>query len=445
MRKTLVLFFCLLFLIGFSSCAQIKFSENPDAIEKASESVVEINIYDSQNDMIASGSGFFIFDSKTIVTNYHVIEDAYRIEIVDYCNNTTVATQIRNVDKSKDLAILIVEDIGNAYTPLNIRVDDELKKGETVVAIGNPLGLKNTVSTGTISNFTKTDGIDMIQFTASISSGSSGGALFDDFGNIIGVTSMTFVDGQNLNLAIPSGEVLDLYNKTPIAETIIDFFDRNKPYINEPANSSDSSFIEWDAIKKSAFLHDHGGDFETSFFNIGKKDGEFQACQDNRFNYGYQEGYKVAVEEYKKKYPLLDIIISNENIQLFEIPEYDNAYEMNRSKAFSLHDSSVPSEYYSKCKEKFYSGYDESYKLFFNTYEYNELQPSYESAQNRGYQFGYSQFTDNIIADFKTQYPILSFFVLLNSVVLFVILLTIIILVFLIVLLLNKKRTKEQL
>ena len=202
MKRLISLLLVLVVSLSLAACGMNSFSNDPDAIDAASKSVVEITVYDKGNTAIAGGSGFFAFDSKTIITNYHVIENAYRIEIVDDDDNTVEVSLIYNVNKDKDIAILQIAEEGR-YSPLKISASEELKKGESVVAIGSPLGLKNTVSKGTISNFVEQDGIEMIQFTAAISHGSSGGALLNDSGEVIGITSGSYVDGQNLNLAIP--------------------------------------------------------------------------------------------------------------------------------------------------------------------------------------------------------------------------------------------------
>ena len=218
--------------LSLVACGSKPFSENPDAIDAASKSVVEITVYDKSNTAIAGGSGFFAFDSKTIITNYHVIENAYKIEIIDDDDNTVEVATIYNVNKDKDIAILQIEKEGS-YSPLKVSAAESLKKGESVVAIGSPLGLKNTISKGTISNFVEQDGIDMIQFTAAISHGSSGGALINDSGEVIGSTSGSYVDGQNLNLAIPAAEITDLYEDKPISMSVVDYYNETViPTIN---------------------------------------------------------------------------------------------------------------------------------------------------------------------------------------------------------------------
>jgi len=79
---------------------------------------------------------------------------------------------------------------------------EKLVRGQKVVAIGSPLGLFNSVSDGIISGFRNIDGVDMIQFTAPISRGSSGGAVLNMFGEVIGISTAGFDYGQNINLAV---------------------------------------------------------------------------------------------------------------------------------------------------------------------------------------------------------------------------------------------------
>ena len=232
MKKVAVLVLVFTMLFSLVACGNKPFSDNPDAIDAASKSVVEITVYDKSNTAIAGGSGFFVFDSKTIVTNYHVIENAYRIEATDDDDRVVEIVLIYNIDKEKDIAILQIEDEGT-YSPLKVAKASDLQKGESVIAIGSPLGLKNTISKGTISNFVEEDGIDMIQFTAAISHGSSGGALLNDAGEVIGITSGSYVDGQNLNLAIPADEIVDLYEDKPISMSVSDYYNETViPTIN---------------------------------------------------------------------------------------------------------------------------------------------------------------------------------------------------------------------
>ena len=205
------LLFCLL-LSSACSVAEYSFSADADAIEKAADSVFMLEVYSSSKRQIAVGSGFVAFDSSLLVTNYHVIENGSYVVAVSDDQDKYLVSRACCIDKRRDIAILCF-DQETSIQPLPLDTDGNLKRSQTVVAIGSPAGLKNTISIGNISAFYTQDGKDWIQFTAPISSGSSGGALFNDEGEIIGVTTATYVSAQNINMAVKIEEVIDLYNK----------------------------------------------------------------------------------------------------------------------------------------------------------------------------------------------------------------------------------------
>ena len=105
-----------------------------------------------------------------------------------------------------DLAVLRMEKRGRPI-PIS-RGGKRLVRGQKVVAIGSPLGLFNSVSDGIISGFRDMEKVSMIQFTAPVSHGSSGGALLDLYGDLIGIITAGFDDGQNLNLAVDCQTIL---------------------------------------------------------------------------------------------------------------------------------------------------------------------------------------------------------------------------------------------
>lgn len=207
----------------------IAFSDDPTAISAASQSVVKLNCYDKNGDLYATGSGFACFTDNVIVTNYHVIEGGvYSVEASTEDGNTFDITYVLATDETKDIAIL------GTSTPHNLALlqpgnSEHLQKGEKVVAIGSPLGLLNSVSTGVLSGYTDENGMDVLQFTASISSGSSGGALFNDAGEVLGITFASYEAGQNLNLAIPIEQAEHLYlnNNSVDRMTIEEFYTSN--------------------------------------------------------------------------------------------------------------------------------------------------------------------------------------------------------------------------
>ena len=175
-----------------------------------------LEMYDKNGNILGCASGFYIENGTTLVTNYHVIDGAHRITVMSYDGElTTTANTVLAYNKKSDLAILKCgTDLGIA--PLRLADSDTAKQGDKVYAVGYPLGLANTMSDGIISSrYLDENNIDTLQITAAISHGSSGGALFNDRGSVIGVTSAYYDGGQNLNIAITSNTVQQLYeNRT---------------------------------------------------------------------------------------------------------------------------------------------------------------------------------------------------------------------------------------
>lgn len=164
-------------------------------------SVVMIIVYDEDKKPFASGSGVIINSSGYILTNFHVIQGGtyfgIRLEVEE---DLYITTEIIKCHRDNDLAILRMEEISRPSIPLC--QGRKLVRGQKVVAIGSPLGLFNTVSDGIIAGFRNFDHVSMIQFTAPTSHGSSGGALMNMYGELIGLVSAGFDDGENLNLAV---------------------------------------------------------------------------------------------------------------------------------------------------------------------------------------------------------------------------------------------------
>jgi len=184
--------------------------------EKCSPAVFYIEICDASKNPIGSASGFFIDDKGTAVTNYHVIAEAYSANA--QLSSGTEEYEIEgyyDYDKTNDWAIIKVKTENNAY--LVPGDSNTVVGGASVYAIGSPLGLQNTISQGIISNAARVDektGVTFIQFSAPISSGSSGGALINKYGQVIGITSAGYRGGQNINLAIPISAVQNYKNET---------------------------------------------------------------------------------------------------------------------------------------------------------------------------------------------------------------------------------------
>lgn len=165
-----------------------------DLVERVMPAIVRINTERS------TGSGFFVSPNGDILTNYHVIQNAGNIRVVPQ-NGVSMNASVKDYDSERDIALLVIST-GNSTPFLKISADRP-RQGEAVIAIGNPRGLSGTVSNGIISAFREMNNNSWIQFTAPVSPGSSGGALLNLQGEVVGMPTMLLEDGQNLNFAIP--------------------------------------------------------------------------------------------------------------------------------------------------------------------------------------------------------------------------------------------------
>ncbi len=170
---------------------------------RCAPAVFYVEIYDEYGWCTKTGSGFFLTPDGLAVTNYHVISGADSAAIT--VSDTGEVYDVLGVyDYSVDEDWAVIQIGGEGFQTLAVGSQDYDVGGATVYAIGSPLGLQNTISAGIISNPARLDdGMKYIQMSAAISPGSSGGALLNKYGQVIGITSATYTEGQNLNLAIP--------------------------------------------------------------------------------------------------------------------------------------------------------------------------------------------------------------------------------------------------
>ena len=152
---------------------------------------------------IGQGSGFLFNNSNLIATNYHVVEDETDIEIEFFDRTRTQATVVGS-DAYSDVAVLSVSNVPVGATPLSF--GDQASIGQQVVAIGNPLGLTESLSVGYISQVNRTLDIEpiivpILQLDLTIAPGSSGGPLLDLSGNVVGITNAGTEVG--FNFAVP--------------------------------------------------------------------------------------------------------------------------------------------------------------------------------------------------------------------------------------------------
>lgn len=208
------------------------FSEDTDAIQKAGNSVVKIYMYDINGIEISTGSAFAALDKDIIITNHHCIEgNVYSIEAERADHSFFPVESVVAYDEEKDIAILRAPE-GN-LSPLKTGSSMDIKRGEKTVAIGSPIGIHQMISTGVFSNYLDAKTHIRILSTASISHGSSGGALLNNHGKVVGITSGAYEAGNDLYYSIPIYYAQELYdNRDPKNEiTLAEFYNLSEhPY-----------------------------------------------------------------------------------------------------------------------------------------------------------------------------------------------------------------------
>ena len=214
---------------------------------QASKFVGEIVVYDKKGIETSLATGFVYTSDGKIITNYHVIDEAYSAVIT--INGTTYAIkQILAFDKNIDLAILKIDATG--LIAANV-CKQPVKTGETVYAIGSSRGLTNTYSQGIITYADRVvDGVSHIQHDASITHGNSGGPLINVYGEVIGINTWGISDSQNLNFAVFTDEIDNLvYGQ---AMSLADFYNMNHSaydtllnWVLENYNYTGDGYIEY--------------------------------------------------------------------------------------------------------------------------------------------------------------------------------------------------------
>lgn len=207
---------CALFLQGCSLLSEMGIDIVPElsanaVYNKCTPSVVEITAKNAVSKK--TGTGFFCDDKGTVVTNYHVIEGCTDIQISLYNGQLYYVDSVLGYDAVRDIAIL--DTRCEVSEPLTFGTEDAYT-GQTVYAFGSSLGLTGTFSNGIVSCAKRNLNNKLyIQTTAPISPGNSGGPLLDAKGNVIGINTSCMIDGQNLNFAVPIGDVSKISTDTP--------------------------------------------------------------------------------------------------------------------------------------------------------------------------------------------------------------------------------------
>ena len=206
------------------------------------------NVFGQQAQVMASsGSGFIITTDGYIVTNYHVISGSDTVQVTLYSGKTYDATVVGG-DSEYDIAVLKI-DADEELTPVVIGDSDALNVGDDIAAIGNPLGeLTFSMSEGIVSTTNRLINVDgtpfnMIQITAAVNSGNSGGPLFNIYGEVVGIVSAKLSSSssseasvEGLGFAIPINDVVNM-----VYDIMSNGYVTNKPYLAIRAQTFSSS------------------------------------------------------------------------------------------------------------------------------------------------------------------------------------------------------------
>ncbi len=290
-NSTFVSFF-IFFLLLILTSSLIAQEAITTIVKKIAPSVVLITTYDKDGNPLAQGSGFFISESGDLITNIHVLQGSTRAEVKTSDGKIFPIKFVITEDKQADI-IQVKADISKTQIhPLMIsRSLPEV--GEKVVVIGNPLGLEQTVSDGIVSSvreipqFGKT-----IQITAPISPGSSGSAVVNLKGEVIGVATFQMKEGQNLNFVIPSERIVSLKS------------DKQKLFEEWQKAKIENWLESEEGLYNSGIYFVISGDYEKAipYFQKAVKKNPNNAESHFMMGYCYDElqRYNEAIDEYKQ-------------------------------------------------------------------------------------------------------------------------------------------------
>ncbi|MGC2332538.1 MAG: trypsin-like peptidase domain-containing protein [Candidatus Acidiferrales bacterium] len=241
----------------------------PAIAKAANGAIVSIITSDKDGKPVAQGTGFLVSTDGRILTNYHVIKGTSSaiVKLPDgafYDVDGVVA-----FDKARDLAV--IKPHGENFRVVTLGNSDRVQVGEEIVAIGSPLSLESTVSSGIVSGIRtiEEEGGKFLQITAPISPGSSGGPLFNMAGEVVGITTLYLKGGENLNFAIPVNDAKRLLSA---GSKVQDF-----PSTQVEASKTVSEILDWiqthfDTVTTTSDIGVHSTDTDT--FGLS-----FESCQ----------------------------------------------------------------------------------------------------------------------------------------------------------------------
>ena len=238
------------------------YNANVDSCVSINASSTGYNFFMQPVKTASSGSGFVITKDGYIVTNYHIISNSTDVEVT-LDDGTTYTAQVVGGDESYDIAVLKVDPGDKELQPVVLGTSGSLQVGDEIVAIGNPLGeLTFSMSEGIVSCVNREINVDgtpfnMIQITAAINEGNSGGPLFNIYGEVVGIVSAKYSTSssgnavEGLGFAIPMDDVLsmikDIMENGPV--TTRPYLGINAWYDSQPQVSGVSAGVYVESVE----------------------------------------------------------------------------------------------------------------------------------------------------------------------------------------------------
>ncbi len=223
------------------------YAANVDSVVSINVSTKTTNVFGQTTESAASGSGFFITKDGYILTNYHVIDGATSVKVTTY-DGTSYDAVVVGGDEDYDIAVIKVQ--GTDFQPVVLGDSGTLQIGESVAAVGNPLGeLTFSMSAGIVSCVNRAINVDgkpfnMIQVDCSINPGNSGGPLFNSYGEVVGIVSAKYSSYSNttvegIGFAIPINDVISM-----VEDIMTNGYVTNKPYLGISAGTLTSTMAQ---------------------------------------------------------------------------------------------------------------------------------------------------------------------------------------------------------
>ncbi len=242
-----------------------------DINKQALNYVGEIIVYDKQGKELGLATGFVYSRDGKIITNYHVIEDAYSAKITINGKSYQI-TQVLAYDSNIDLAVLKVNSTFNTYAKI---CKNPIEVGSTVYAIGSSRGMTNTFSQGIVTYYDRVvDGVSHLQHDASITNGNSGGPLINEYGEVVGINTWGITNSQNLNFAVFTKELDNLKFGTPMTmaefyESLLDPYEVLEEWILENYNHKGNTYISFDyEVQVSTYYVISVNYYESDFLTV---------------------------------------------------------------------------------------------------------------------------------------------------------------------------------